>query len=84
MKYILLPVFRLLFVVFRHLLLTLIYYSYAILFSLWNWNFDTIIEVYQLPFLEDTIYHSVPGEMYWKYETAWDYLKQNKTYTTKL
>ena len=84
MKYIIIPIARVVVVLFVFLLLPIIIIAEGVL-SLWHWDVKHIMDVYTTlteEFSSEDKYVSV-GETYYVYKNAWDYIRQKKTYKIK-
>jgi hypothetical protein len=85
MKYILIPIGRLLYVIFALIMLPVIY-AIAGLQVLWDWDtkaFKEVTDAYTNNFHPQDDDYVKEGQQYYVYKTPLDYLKRNKTWRTK-
>lgn len=82
MKYIIMPVLRLLFVVVAFTIVYPIVYFFVAFEAMWHLSLKPIREVYDAPFWAEDAW-VVGLREYWVYQTAIDYLLRKKTFIVK-
>lgn len=81
MKYILLPIIKIIIVLFHLLVSYPIVFLYLMLIALWNFKFKTALATFKsIRFDEQQIEGKTDVPKYWIYKTPWDYLLNKKTW----
>lgn len=81
MKYIVIPIFKLIYVLLIYLLVMPFVFCIGLLFSLWHFDFSFFENYWPDNFETQNQGYVEDGEKYYYYKTGIDYLKNNKSWS---